>query len=362
MKNDRTFCSTPIEDDFKLLDLMVSDANKVDEIYQPGPYWMNKTKSAVRELKKFGLSEFRGSVNSAGTSFTDNSIVDRRGSYNFGRASGLSYITRSILAKIYRDVYPFNQLFDTQVSLTIDYYNSMIKYQSDFLKKNDRVKSLLKKYIMPEDTSKGGCLSSGDFDGKQISHHYLELLNSLDHVLQNINVESKRSFFEIGGGFGTNTHLLIENAPSIKKVIYLDIAPNLYIGTQYLKSFFGRSVIDYRQSKNMDTITFSNNDELEIFCIMPSQIELIDADIDLFHNAHSFVEMPKTVVQNYAKNIERILSKTNGSISLISYDNFDLNTTFPPDELISFFSCSFEKTVLQTSPIQNSNCYYYLSS
>ncbi len=355
MKNNRTFCSTPIEDDFELLDLMVSDANKVDEIYKPGPYWMNKTKSAVNELKKFGLSEFRGSVNCAGTSFSDNAIVDRRGSYNFG-------ITRSILAKIYRDVYPFNQIFDSQVSLTTQYYNSMIKYQSDFLKKNDRVKSLLKKYVIPEDTTKGGCLSSCDFEGKKISHHYLQLLSTLDHVLQNINVKSKRSFFEIGGGFGTNTHLLIENVPSIKKVIYLDITPNLYIGTQYLKSFFGRSVIDYRQSKNMDTITFSNNDELEIFCIMPSQIELIDADIDLFHNAHSFVEMPKTVVQNYAKNIERILSKTNGSISLISYDNFDLNTTFHPDELISFFSCSFEKTVLQRSPIQNSNCNYYLSS
>ena len=355
MKNNRIFCSTPIEDDFELLDLMVSDANKVDEIYKPGPYWMNKTKSAVNELKKFGLSEFRGSINCAGMSFSDNAIVDRRGSYNFG-------ITRSILAKIYRDVYPFNRIFDSQVSLTTQYYNSMIKYQSDFLKKNDSIKSLLKKNIMPEDTTKGGCLSSGDFDGKKISHHYLNLLISLDHVLQNINVESKRSFFEIGGGFGTNTHLLIENVPSIKKVIYLDIAPNLYLGTQYLKSFFGRSVIDYRQSKNMDTITFSKNDELEIFCIMPSQIELIDADIDLFHNAHSFVEMPKTVVQNYAKNIERILSKTNGSISLISYDNFDLNTTFHPDELISFFSCSFEKTVLQKSPIENSNCNYYLSS
>ena len=55
MKNDRSFCSTPIEDDFELLDLMVSDANKVDKIYKPGPFWMNKTKSAVRELKKFGL-------------------------------------------------------------------------------------------------------------------------------------------------------------------------------------------------------------------------------------------------------------------------------------------------------------------
>ena len=354
MKNDRLFCSTPIDDDFELLDLMVRDSSKIDDIYKPGPYWLKNTMAAVRELKKFGLSEFRGSVNGAGTSFCDNAMVDYRGSNNFG--------IRSILTKIYRDVYPFNRLFDSQVSLTTSYFKSMIEYQTDYLKKNDRVKSLLKKYVIPEDTTKGGCLSSCDFEGKKISHHYLQLLSTLDHVLQNINVKSKRSFFEIGGGFGTNTHLLIENVPSVKKVIYLDIAPNLYIGTQYLKSFFGKSVIDYKQSKNMDTITFSNNDELEIFCIMPSQIELIDADIDLFHNAHSFVEMPKTVVQNYAKNIERILSKTNGSISLISYDNGDLNTTFHPDELISFFSCSFEKTVLQTSPIENNNRYYYLSS
>ena len=112
----------------------------------------------------------------------------------------------------------------------------------------------------------------------------------------------------------------------------------------------------------MDTITFSNNEELEIFCIIPSQIELIDADIDLFHNAHSFVEMPKAVVKNYAKNIERILSKTNGSISLVSYDKFDLNTTFHPEELISFFLCSFEKTVLPTLLIEDRENYHYLSS
>ena len=355
MKNDRSFCSTPIEDDFELLDLMVRDANKVDKIYKPGPYWLFKSMSTVRELKKFGLSEFRGSVNGAGTSFCDIAMVDFRGCYNFG-------ITRSILAKIYRDVYPFNRLWDVQVALTTSYFTSMIEYQSDYLKKNDRVKSLLKKYVIPEDTTKGGCLSSCDFEGKKISHHYLQLLSTLDHVLQNINVKSKRSFFEIGGGFGTNTHLLIEIVPSVKKVIYLDIAPNLYIGTQYLKSFFGKSVIDYKQSKNMDTITFSNNEELEIFCIIPSQIELIDADIDLFHNAHSFVEMPKAVVQNYVKNIERILSKTNGSISLVSYDNFDLNTTFHPEELISFFLCSFEKTVLPTLFIGDRKNYHYLSS
>ena len=33
MKNDRLFCSTPIDDDFELLDLMVRDSSKIDDIY-----------------------------------------------------------------------------------------------------------------------------------------------------------------------------------------------------------------------------------------------------------------------------------------------------------------------------------------
>ena len=44
-----------------------------------------------------------------------------------------------------------------------------------------------------------------------------------------------RSYFEIGGGFGANIHFLITNYPNIKKIIYLDAVPNIYVGTEYLK-------------------------------------------------------------------------------------------------------------------------------
>ena len=63
--------------------------------------------------------------------------------------------------------------------------------------------------------------------------------------------------------------------------------------------------------------------------------EKLNIEIDHFHNAASFVEMPKKVIQNYVNFIKKFNTK---EISLISYDGFDDNTTFNPEELNSFFN------------------------
>ena len=66
----------------------------------------------------------------------------------------------------------------------------------------------------------------------------------------------------------------------------------------------------------------------------PWEIEKINVKIDHFHNAASFVEMPENIVKNYIKYVNKFKSK---QISLISYDNFDLNTTLDPNLLSNFF-------------------------
>ena len=121
----------------------------------------------------------------------------------------------------------------------------------------------------------------------------------------------------------------------IKKILYLDAVPNIFIGTQYLRRFYKHNFKDYLDLKNLDTISFSNDNELEILCIPPWLIEKVDVNIDHFHNAASFVEMPKKIVENYVKFIRKFKTK---EISLVSYDSFDLNTTFNPEELNIFFN------------------------
>lgn len=342
--------NSQIIDDYELLMLMIQDSINLEGIYQPGPYWATKTKLAVNEIYKFGLQDFRGMKNGVAHSYGDNPLIDIRGYYNFG--------IRACFLKICRDIYPINRLFDSQVKLTFNYFQEATDYKNCYLKNNERVKFLLSKYKLNFDTTKGGCLSFGEFNGINISHYYLQLLDTLDNIDTISSILNKKTFFEIGGGFGVNTHLIIELF-KIRKIIYLDIVPNLYVGMQYLKSFYGEKVIDYKISKNMESIYFSDTDELEIFCITPQQIEKIGSRIDLFHNAHSFVEMPENIIGNYAKKVESILSK-NGTISLVSYDGFDLNTTINPDKLSNWFTKTATKFIVPTLTPLRSNFHFII--
>ena len=345
------FDRSVIIDDFKLLDLMISDASKVEGIYRPGPYWFKKSKAGYNEIKKFGLQDFRGASSSIGTSFCDNAYVDTRGLHNFFPRSALTYIFRS--------VFPFNKIFDDQVALTESYFQKCNIHENLSLVNNHRVIELLSKYNIDFETTRGGCLSFLEHGSSQIAHIYLRLLDTLDHVDNNVGLKQKKTCFEIGGGFGVNVHLLVELF-KIKKIIYLDIAPNLYVGTQYLKSFYGEKVIDYRETRDTEIINFQATDDLEILCIAPHQIDKVVAEIDFFHNAHSFVEMPEGVISNYAKKIEAIMTKTNSAISMVSYDGFDLNTTINPDKLPTFFNKTAEKFCIPTLRPNRSHFHYVI--
>ena len=160
------------------------------------------------------------------------------------------------------------------------------------------------------------------------------MADRIEKLSKSFNFKVIKSFFEIGGGYGANIHFLITNFPNIKKVIYLDVVPNIFVGTTYLKYHFGKKVKDYIELKNLNRISFSKNDELEILCIPPWLIERVDAEIDHFHNASSFVEMPKEIIKNYVKFIKNFKSK---EISIISYADFDIKTTFNPEKLNEFF-------------------------
>jgi putative sugar O-methyltransferase len=160
------------------------------------------------------------------------------------------------------------------------------------------------------------------------------MADRIDKLSKSFDFKNTKSFFEIGGGYGANIHFLITNFSNIKKILYLDTVPNIFVGTSYLKHYFGEKVKDYTELKNLNKISFSKNDKLEILCIPSWLIENVDVEIDHFHNAASFVEMPKAIIKNYVKFIKKFKTK---EISLISYDGFDLKTTVNPEELNEFF-------------------------
>ena len=308
----------------KLLEVLYKDEQLCNkDLYSSGPYWNYKNTKAIYQIKKKGISDFRGLTTGIATSYADNIVLDTRNELNFkGR----------LISKFFS--LPFiNTIFNSQIRLTKINIESFLKNLSIVYKKNENVKKLIEKYKFNK-TTEFGCLRKFNYNGKDYSTNYLNMAHRIEILSKTFNFKKINSFFEIGGGFGSNIHFLITNFPNIKKVIYLDAVPNIYIGTEYLKYFFGENVYDYLALQNKKKISFSNNNKLEILCIPPWLIENLEVKIDHFHNANSFVEMPKKVVENYSNFVKKFSTP---EISLLSYDKYDPKTTFDPELLNDFF-------------------------
>jgi putative sugar O-methyltransferase len=340
-----------IPEDMSLLQLMLDDTRKQPPIYRFSKYWHAKAKNAAKEIEKHGLSDFRGSSNSVGVSFGDCMYCDARHLLSSGARKPFQFL--------FTKVFPFKNIFDAQVALTTRYAEDAIRLRGYLDSTHPYWTRILSQYKIPYSVA-GGCRDWFELNGQKISNRYMTLMDTIDCIHKVVDFSKVRSFFEIGGGYGVNVHLLIENFPNIKKIVYLDIPPNLYVGTQYLKTFYGNKVKDYRATRDLSEIRFADNDELEIICIASWQIEKLKTPIDVFHNAHSFVEMTPEIVKNYAKLIENLPNGKNTTITMATYDCGDLTTTIPPDDLKTFFNKKFQTSIQNLYPKEQWKNYIFI--
>jgi len=310
-----------------LLNTLIKDEKNINkELYSLGSFWSHKTNSAISNIKKKGLKDFRGLISGVGTGFSDNIVLDIENELNLiGR----------IVKKLIHRLPLINTILKLQRRQTLHAINNYLINEKIVYQNDKDAINLLKKYKF-ENTTNFGCVRKVTYLDKQVSIHYLEIANRIEELSSSFNFNKINSFFEIGGGFGANVHFLVTNFPNIKKIVYLDAVPNIYVGTEYLRSHFKDKVKDYTTLRNLDKISFSKNNDLEILCITPWLIEKLDIEFDHFHNAYSFVEMPKKIVENYAKFVKKFKTK---ETSLISYDDFTLNTVFKsnPEYLNKYF-------------------------
>jgi putative sugar O-methyltransferase len=317
-----------LADDEALLAAMLRDAARQPERYQPGPYWRRKTKNTTAQIRRLGISDFRGMSSTIGLSFTDSIHLDVRHDLSGG--------PRSLLRVMLNSVFPVKRVFEAQIAVARSHEAEARRLRGIVLGANERVLELAERYRIPPSLL-GGCRNYVDVGGRRIATHYLNILHQHDVVAERGRFREVSSILEIGGGFGAHVHCLIENYPKLRKIVYLDIPPNLYIGTQYLRAFYGAAVVDYRQTRELPVIGFSANDALEILAIAPWQIEQLRVSVDVVYNAHSFVEMPAHVIANYARHIAALPGFEHTRVVMLSYDNFDPRTTLDPDRLPGFF-------------------------
>jgi len=330
-----------------LLKNMMNDSLSNDSNYKPGPYWEYDCNKSYHLIRKNGFNNFRGKNCGIASGYADNIRIDNSSEYHPKKI-------KSIIANKIRNFPWIYKLFDTQVKITEVYLEEYLKYLNYHFANHMQVKYLLSKYRVKNDLN-FDCKLKFEYNGNQYSISYLETLNLIDQINKKIDLNGATSFFEIGPGFGSNIHLLIENF-NIKKFVILDVVPNLFICTEYLRSLYGKAVIDYISTRNKK-IKFKNDNNLEILCIAPWQIKDLDMHIDVFHNSMSFQEMSLESVKNYARYLKSFGIK---KYSLNFYDDsISSNLRIKIKEVINCFDVNFNYIKYNTIGIGNSSNQLY---
>ena len=218
-----------------------------------------------------------------------------------------------------------------------------------------------KQYNALPDTLVGNPQDTISINNYRIGRSYLASFLRVYNYSKVVDFSKVISVFEIGGGFGAFAHTLLHLYPNIKKYIYLDIPPILYVGTQYLKHFYEDDVIDYRQTRELNSINFSSNNQREIIAICPWEIEKIDTNVDLFWNSSSFQEMTQDMVLNYSKHIDRMLIDYESKLCLHMYKNWKPEKTLMPKELLGIVENNTSIVFEEFEPeLEISNVHYFL--
>jgi len=127
-----------------------------------------------------------------------------------------------------------------------------------------------------------------------------------------------------------------------------------------LNYFYGNEVIDYEQTRNLNSISFSHNDLREIITICPWQIEKVDAKFDLFWNSASFQEMTKDMVINYTKHIDRLFRNNKSKFCLYVYKGGNEKTIIPK-ELVKIIENNSFILIEELSPeLDINNAHYFI--
>lgn len=317
-------------EDPNLLKWIRKSAAKADSLYKPGPYWDPIAKNAFSQLRRKGLGSFRGQNNSAALSYSDFVINDIR----------LAPGSFRNLKSIWLNMPIVKQTLGAQIAITESHIRDSLRFEAALYQKSSRAAELVNKYQLTDlQTLIGDPRRTFVLDGAELSIHYVKMLDAIDQIATKLG-RIPPSVLEIGGGFGSTAHLLIKRF-EVRKYLYVDISPNLYVGTQYLRQIFGESVVSAEEI-GANSFNFGKDDQLEVVCILPHQLQQFQGEVELLWNSHSFVEMPSRTVENYANLSKKILSAANGSVALVSYEPTNALKTLNPQKLPQLFDLDSE--------------------
>tara|TARA_X000001036_G_C20657372_1_gene797527 strand:+ start:77 stop:1096 length:1020 start_codon:yes stop_codon:yes gene_type:complete len=307
----------------KLLKLLRNKYKEKINLHEKSNHYFKLGEIAYLNLKDNGIKNFRDNSSGIGLGYDDSVILNAR------VTSG--NIKRSIYWLI--NFFTFGKFFKEQEILNrrlFEAYQNQVQY---VFSRNKNVIKLIKNYNI-KNTTLFGCKNKFSLKKKNYSVHYLEICNKIDFINKFCDLSKIKNYCEIGGGFGSNIHLIQQNFKNIKKFLLIDIFPSIYVATRYLQKIYGNSVVSYDKLYKKDIIQFSNDDKLEIICLPNWEIGKFSSKIDHFHNGDSFSHLSIDEIKKYLSFLRKL------SIKSFSVNDLDLKnfTTTSPHKYIKLFN------------------------
>ena len=289
-----------ISDDLALLEDMMMDLNKN---YQVDTFWSNYQFDNHFRLKHFGLKDFRKLPNSYGGLSTvksnfPGSKLALRIFYKIIRDLKLDWLPISIKRFLYIVFYAPRD----DPSLIYTCYGGVILELINTLPHGDKL-------LEVQDSLSGKPTQTLELRGKKYSLQFIRYFFRLLVINRFMKLESESTsyYLEIGGGYGGYCEVLRKTYPNVK-IVFIDIAPQLYVAEQYLKSVFPGKVAGYNETKQLSIINSSAFAEKDILILPPWDIGKIEDNfINNFSNQSSFQEMSKETVNDYCDHLGRII-------------------------------------------------------
>ena len=282
-------------------------------ILGPGEYWSPILRGDIRSIESRGIVNFRSPRSRIGKSYSDSPRIV---------ASESAPLKRSRLLGSTLMRFPgFGLTYLDQISRTKKWFNECVELKGRILEASPVAQSLISSRKLPNNSTLGGCEDASEIEGVGlVSHLYLDQIQALDQLLLRFpQITKSTAVCEIGGGFGAFTHILLANLPKIRKVIYVDVFPNLYVAHQYLRA---QSIADVQYVGLNESFDHSLDPKLpSIFLMLPETFRRLRPEWDFLYNSNSAVEMSSETLAAYSLICHEMLrARPNSCVALRTYE------------------------------------------
>lgn len=311
----------------KILKAMFDELNNSPRIYHPSSHWKNLNQFHLEQIFSGDINNFKRSINMK--------------YFNWGILGIIAHQMEPIMQKLARGYFQiffrssfrsYNKKIGNKITefnfLTAQIYKVFVASLFEYVKDIDRL-NILDNLTEP----KLGNPFLIKHKDKEISQDLSNSVHEFYSLSQNLDLNKKLNFLEIGAGYGRTAYVVLKTLPKSTYTI-IDIPLALYIAQEYLSKIFPHEKIFYFRSFKSYKEIKKEFESSRIRFLIPHQIQFLSKKY--FHqtiNISSFHEMKREQINHFLILIDKL---TNGFFytkqwkrSQIADNNFIKESEYP---------------------------------